>query len=107
MPIIKVNKTKEYIYGIWKITENAEQLLKKLNPNKFEIIQLEKISHLERKKQSITAKLILNQLAKKKIIISYENKIPYCNAYPNISISHSDIYSIALISEKIIGIDLQ
>ena len=46
MPIIKVAKTKEYVYGIWEITEKKDDLLKKLNPNKAEIIQLKKISHL-------------------------------------------------------------
>ena len=107
MPIIKVKKTKEYIYGIWEITETINELLKKLNPSKLEISQFKKISHLERKKQSVAAKLILNKLAKKKIVISYKNKIPYCNEYENISITHSDIYSAVLISKKNIGIDLQ
>ncbi len=66
MPIIKVKKTKEYIYAIWKITENNEDLLQKLNPNQLEMRQLKKISHLERKNQSIAAKLTLNKLAQKK-----------------------------------------
>jgi len=107
MPIIKIKKTKEYIYGIWKITENNENLLQKLNPNNEELSQLKKISHLERKAQSISAKLILNELAKQKITVLYQNNIPYCNKYSNISISHSGQYSVALISKKNIGIDLQ
>jgi len=107
MPIIKVKKTKEYIYAIWKITENNETLLQELNPNQLEIRQLNKISHLERKSQSIAAKLTLNKLAQKKITILYKNQIPYCKKYSNISISHSDSYSIVLISKKNIGIDLQ
>ena len=107
MPIIKIQKNKEYIYAIWKITENTEDLLQKLNPNQLEFDQIKKISNSKRKKQSIAAKLTLNKLAQKKIIILYENQIPYCKEYSNISISHSDVYSIVLISEKTIGIDLQ
>ena len=107
MPIIKIKKTKEYAYGIWKITENNDSLLQKLNPNNEELSQLKKISHLERKAQSISAKLILNELAQQKITVLYQNNIPYCKEYSNISISHSDRYSVVLISKKNIGIDLQ
>ena len=107
MPIIKIKKTKDYVYGLWKIEETINDLLSKLSPNKFEKKQLEKISHLQRKKQSIAAKLILNELLQKKITILYEKQTPYCEEHPNISISHSDKYSAVLISTKKIGIDLQ
>jgi len=107
MPIIKIKKTKDYIYGLWKIEETINELLSKLSPNKFEKKQLGKISHLQRKKQSISAKLILNELLQKKITILYEKQIPYCEEYSNISISHSDKYSAVLISTEKIGIDLQ
>ena len=107
MPIIKIKKTKDYVYGLWKIEETINELLSKLNPNKFEKKQLEKISHLQRKKQSISAKLILNELLQKKITILYEKQIPYCEEHSNISISHSEKYSVVLISTKKIGIDLQ
>ena len=107
MPIIKIKKTKDYVYGLWKIEETINELLSKLSPNKFEREQLGKISHLQRKKQSISAKLILNELSQKKITILYEKQIPYCEEYSNISISHSDKYSAVLISTEKIGIDLQ
>lgn len=107
MPIIKIEKTKEYAYGLWRIEENLDELLQKLNPNKLEENQLEIISHLQRKKQSISAKLILNELLQKKITILYKNYIPYCKEISNISISHSNKYSAVLISKKKIGIDLQ
>tara|TARA_B100000902_G_scaffold262285_1_gene248513 strand:+ start:34 stop:630 length:597 start_codon:yes stop_codon:yes gene_type:complete len=107
MPIIKIKKTKDYIYGLWKIEETINELLSKLSPNKFEKKQLGKISHLQRKKQSISAKLILNELLQKKITILYEKQIPYCEEHSNISISHSDKYSAVLISTEKIGIDLQ
>ena len=74
MPIIKIKKTKDYVYGLWKIEETINDLLSKLSPNKFEKKQLEKISHLQRKKQSIAAKLILNELLQKKITILYEKQ---------------------------------
>ena len=67
MPIIKIKKTAHYTYAIWEIAEKESTLLKKLNPNKIELMHLQKINHLTRKKQSISSRLILNKLAKQNI----------------------------------------
>ena len=67
MPLIKIKKKPDYVYGIWKIEESIEFLYKDLVTTAQERDYLNKISHLERNKQSIAAKLILNNLANQKL----------------------------------------
>ena len=108
MPLISVKKKDKYIYGVWKITENLNSLLNEIKLNKNDENYLSQISNEQRKKQSIASKIILNQISNKIINVKYkENGAPFCNEYKNISISHSNIFSIALISDEIIGIDIQ
>ena len=107
MPLIKTKKTEKYRYAIWKIEENSETLLKLLKPNKYELTLLNKIINQKRKDQSISAKILLNNILQKKTTIFYNGKVPYCKEFSNISITHSDNYAAVLLSEKKIGIDLQ
>ncbi len=108
MPLIKIKTKPDYIYGIWEIRESIANLYKNVKFNKAEKNYLDKISNKRRKKQSLAGKLILNHLTKQKINISYnKNGAPFCENHKNISISHSNELSIALISTKLIGIDIQ
>tara|TARA_B100001250_G_scaffold414308_1_gene451856 strand:- start:538 stop:1158 length:621 start_codon:yes stop_codon:yes gene_type:complete len=108
MPIEKINKTKNYTCVFWKIEENLDTLLEKLKANSTELKQLDQITNLNRKKQNITARLILNYLSKKKTNLLYtKNGKPYCNNFNHISISHSKKYCILLKSEKPAGVDIQ
>ena len=108
MPLINVKKKDKYIYGVWKITENLNSLLNEIKLNKNDANYLSQISNEQRKKQSIAAKIILNQISNKTINIKYrENGAPFCTEYKNISISHSNIFSVTLISDEITGIDIQ
>jgi len=108
MPLIKIKKQADYIYGIWEIRESITSLSKNVNFNQTEKDYLHKISNTKRKKQSVAAKLILNHLTAKKINISYTSHgAPFCENHQNISISHSNKLSIALISKDLIGIDIQ
>ena len=108
MPLIKFKKKNDYVYGIWKITESVKWLHRQADLKNNEQDYLEKIHNTLRKKQSIAAKIILNKIANKKVHISY-NKYgaPLNKDFKNISISHSNKLSIALISESNIGIDIQ
>ena len=45
MPFLKRKKTKNYTYGIWKITENIDYLLENLNPSHKELIHINQITH--------------------------------------------------------------
>ena len=108
MPLINVKKKDKYIYGVWKITESLNSLLNKIKLNKNDANYLSQISNEQRKKQSIAAKIILNRISNKTINIKYrENGAPFCTEYKNISISHSNIFSVTLISDEITGIDIQ
>jgi len=108
MPIIKIYKTINYTCVFWRIEEDLNNLLQQLKATPNELNQINKITNVKRKKQNITARLILNYLSKKKEIILYtKNGKPYSKNFKNISISHSKKYCVLLISEKNIGIDIQ
>lgn len=108
MPLLKIVNKKKFNYGIWKITESVEELLNKGDFNKIEIKYFEKFKNLYRKKQSITSRLILNELSKKKINVCYnKHGAPISSEIKNISISHSKNLSVALISDNLVGIDIQ
>lgn len=108
MPLIEIEKKNNYSYGIWKITENKEDLLHILNPNIQELKYIDRISNLKRKKQNIGARLILNKLSNKKTPIKY-NKLgaPSCVDFNHISISHSHEYCIVITNKQPVGIDIQ
>ena len=79
MPLISVKKKDKYIYGVWKITESLNSLLNEIKLNKNDVNYLSQISNEQRKKQSIAAKIILNQISNKTINIKYrENGAPFC-----------------------------
>ena len=108
MPLLKIVNKKKFNYGIWKITESVEELLNKADFNKIEIKYFENFKNLCRKKQSISSRLILNELSKKKISVCYNRHgSPFSNEIKNISISHSNKLSVALISDNLVGIDIQ
>ena len=71
MPLLKIVNKKKFNYGFWKITESVEELLNKADFNKIEIKYFEKFKNLYRKKQSISSRLILNELSKKKVNVCY------------------------------------
>jgi phosphopantetheinyl transferase len=108
MPLIKSKKKADYIYGIWKITESVNTLLKDIDLSPQEKDYLGKIHNTLRKKQSIAAKVILNKLINDKVHVAHnEHGAPLSKNIKNISISHSHKLSMTLISEDIIGIDIQ
>ena len=63
MPIIKTTIAKNYIFTIWEIKEEVEDLLQILNANAIELEEINRIKHLDRKKQNISARILLNHLA--------------------------------------------
>ena len=108
MPIIKTTIAKNYIFMIWEIKEEVEDLLQILNANAIELEEINRIKHLDRKKQNISARILLNHLAAKKVQLKYhKNGSPYCSEFKNISISHSKNYCTVIKSDNLIGIDIQ
>ena len=108
MPIVKIQKTKNYTYVFWEIKESLKELMTQLKVEEKELIEVNKIRHIKRKKQNITARLILNYLAMKKVKLSYlKTGKPWCENFKHISISHSHNYCVVAISENYVGIDIQ
>lgn len=108
MPISSIKKSQGYTYAMWHIEENLDWFLRELNPTQEELQEINRISHIHRKKQNISARLLLNKLAKRKVKLNYlSNGSPYCQHFKNISISHSKDYCILIISDQNIGIDIQ
>lgn len=108
MPLVKRKESTKYTYAVWKIEESLEELIEQLNPNKQELIEIERFRNIKRKKQNISARLLLNQLSNKKEILYYSKSgKPTSKIFKNISISHSNNYSILIVSENNIGIDIQ
>ena len=108
MPVLDIRKTKNYTYAIWHIEENLDTLLTQLNATSLESQEINNISHLNRKKQNIAARLLLNLLSMKKVKLKYsENGSPYCQQFKHISISHSKNYCTLIISNINTGIDIQ
>tara|TARA_Y100001968_G_C19442492_1_gene763341 strand:+ start:56 stop:673 length:618 start_codon:yes stop_codon:yes gene_type:complete len=108
MPVFDIKKTKNYVYAIWQIEEDVDMLLNTLKVTKEELKEINKISHLNRKKQNITARILLNKLARNKTKLKYrKNGQPHCSFFKHISISHSKDLCSVIISENLIGIDVQ
>ena len=108
MPILNTQKTKNYTYAIWFIEEELDELLKALNTTASEYTEVHNISHINRRKQNIAARLLLNHLAMKKVKLKYaQNGAPYCTEFKHISISHSKNYCALITSNNNIGIDVQ
>ena len=40
MPIVKIENNKNYTFGVWKIEESIDQLLKQINPTKKEKLEI-------------------------------------------------------------------
>jgi len=108
MPIVKIEKTKYYTYAFWDIQESLSEMMENLKVKKSEIVEIQNIKHVKRKKQNIAARLILNHFAMRKVKLLYlKNGSPYCKNFQHISISHSHNYSAVAISNYSIGIDIQ
>ena len=108
MPLIKIKETLNYKYALWKINESTRDLLNQLDVNKEELIEIEKFRDIKRKKQNISARLLLNILSKKKELLTYsKNGRPKSRSFKYISISHSNNYCILLTSCHNTGVDIQ
>lgn len=96
--------------AIWKITEDYNALLSRITLTREELDMLERFSHMPRKIEWLSVRVLLNEMTSTALSIYYnENRKPFIkgNSY-FISISHSrDLTSIMLSREKKVGIDLE
>ncbi len=96
--------------AVWKITEDYDTLLSRITLTREELDMLERITHMPRKIEWLSVRVLLNEMTDKELSIYYnENRKPFIkgNSY-YISISHSrDLTSILLSRERKVGIDLE
>jgi len=109
MPIIDKKITEAGILGIWKLTESATDLISQFQFSEIEKEKFDKIKIERRKIEYLATRLLLENLLDKKPEIIYlkSGKPELKNIQKNISISHSSEFVVALVSEKIIGIDVE
>lgn len=96
--------------GVWKITEDLNTLLSRITLTREELDTLDRFTHLPRKLEWLSVRVLLNEMTSKELSIYYNgNRKPFIkgNSY-YISISHSrDLTSILLSHERKVGIDLE
>jgi len=96
--------------GIWKITEDFNTLRSRLKLTREELDTLERFTHMPRKIEWLSVRVLLNEMSGNQLSIQYNgNRKPFIkgNSY-YISISHSrDLTSILLSSKRKVGIDIE
>jgi phosphopantetheinyl transferase (holo-ACP synthase) len=98
------------LLGVWKIEEDYETLLKMVYLNEADHIRLDGFKNANRKLESLSVRVLLQQISKPDARIVYrESRKPYLadDSY-HISISHSHKFtSILLGKNKLVGVDLE
>jgi 4'-phosphopantetheinyl transferase len=96
--------------GIWKITEDLENLLTKITLTREELETLERFAYTPRKIEWLSVRVLLKTMTDNELSIYYNgNRKPFIKGNSHyISISHSrDLTSILLSHERKVGIDLE
>tara|TARA_B100001142_G_C14194089_1_gene601157 strand:- start:134 stop:751 length:618 start_codon:yes stop_codon:yes gene_type:complete len=108
LPLQKIRHHKNYSVALWKIKESFSSLIKLLDPSQKELQIIKQFKNVQRQKQNIAARILLNYLCDKKEKLKYhKHGAPYCNTFKHISISHSIDYCIIIGSKNIVGVDIQ
>jgi len=110
MPLLLHKEIENGEIGLWKITEEIDQLLHLAKLSEPDLVNYSEFSALHRKKEWLATRALLIQLIKKQVQIKYFNDgKPYLeNGLPNISISHTKGFvSIMLHQTAIPGIDIE
>jgi len=103
---------KQFTLGLWEINETIEDLLSKINLNKEEKIIFESFNNDTRKLHWLSYRNLLQELIPTKAYshVNYDEfGKPYLHAnHYHLSVSHSGIYSVAIISRDfLVGIDIE
>jgi 4'-phosphopantetheinyl transferase len=110
MAIIKTEKLDNALFGLWHITEEIEDLLSLARLFPYDLDKWTAIKALQRKKEWLATRALLNELTGQLTQISYyTDGRPYLTNYPmKISISHTKGYAAVLLHSKIDpGIDIE
>tara|TARA_B100000609_G_scaffold123734_1_gene98541 strand:- start:557 stop:1135 length:579 start_codon:yes stop_codon:yes gene_type:complete len=102
MGLTLLNKQKNYIIGVWEMTESENDLEKEFSKK-----TLPKFKSTKRQVEYLCTRLLLKKI-NPKLNISYNQfGAPTINNNQNISISHSEKYVAIIISKNKVGIDIE
>jgi len=110
MPLVLHKNIENGQIGLWKISEEVEELMQLSRLNSEDLITFSGISALHRQKEWLATRALINNLNGKPVQIKYFNDgKPYpenCNF--NLSISHTREFVAVLIHQNLIpGIDIE
>jgi 4'-phosphopantetheinyl transferase len=110
MAVIYKEKVENGLFGLWNITEEIEELLPLANLSSSDFETWTAIKALQRKKEWLATRALLNELMGQHIQIRYfDDGRPFLENLPiNISISHTKGYAAVLLHDNAIpGIDIE
>jgi 4'-phosphopantetheinyl transferase len=110
MAVILNEKVNDGFFGLWHITEEIEDLLPLAKLSPLDLETWSAIHAVQRKKEWLATRAILNELTGESIQISYfADGRPYLKEHPmNISISHTKCYAAILLHDTATpGIDIE
>jgi len=110
MAVIQIEKIEDGLLGLWKITEEVEELLPLAKLSSRDLESWSAIKAIQRKKEWLATRALLNELTGQVIqIYYYLDGRPFLKSLStNISISHTKGYAAILLHDKRIpGIDIE
>ena len=110
MAVIQIEKIENGLFGLWKITEEIEELLPLANLSAPDLEIWTAFKASQRKKEWLATRALLKELTGRQNQISYfSDGRPFLDGDSmNISISHTKGYAAILLHEKEIpGIDIE
>jgi 4'-phosphopantetheinyl transferase len=110
MAIIQTQRVENGFFGLWKITEEIEDLLPLAKLNSRDLDTWTAFKAIQRKKEWLATRALINELTGRSIQINYHaDGRPYIENFPmNISISHTKGFAAVLFHSKANpGIDIE
>lgn len=109
MPFLKTINIENGILGIWKLTDTVEDLIHQFHFTETELNDYKKFSVDKRKTEYLATRLLLQQLLKEKKEIIYQpsGRPQIKESQKNISISHSADFVAIIVSDNVVGIDVE
>ncbi|MDP4204440.1 MAG: 4'-phosphopantetheinyl transferase superfamily protein [Bacteroidota bacterium] len=109
MPILLKRQTKEYLLGLWELTENLQTLEDAISANPRMYLFAREIKSEARRAEAIAVRLLLKGILGFWPVIEYsqDGKPKLANSNFNLSISHTKGLVAVLLSDKVPGIDVE
>jgi len=109
MPFVKKIEIEKGILGIWELKESAGSLISSFQFSKNEEAEFKRFTVEKRQKEYLATRLLLQHLLNSKTEITYQKsgRPQIKNSTLNISISHSAEFVTIIISNELVGIDVE